>query len=88
MKYQDSINQANKLLTLSIKQLELWFLAATPINYAVSYEFVRGNNKPLMTAIKYQLSTGKKLDNFYKQLLLSYILYQVFYPSLPSYVVV
>jgi len=65
MKYQDSIKQANNLLSLTIKQLELWRLAATPINYAVGYEFVANNNKALTTAIKYQLSVGKKLDNFY-----------------------
>ncbi len=67
MKYQDSIKQANNLLALTIKQLELWHLAATPINYAVGYEFVAENNSALITAIKYQLSTGKKLDNFYME---------------------
>lgn len=65
MKYQDSIKQADKLLTLAVKQLKLWHLATTPINYAVTYEFVAETNKALSTAIKYQLSTGKKLDNFY-----------------------
>lgn len=65
MKYQDTIKQANNFLSLSIKQLEAWSLAPSPINYAVSYEFVSDNNKALSTAIKYQLSTGKTLDNFY-----------------------
>jgi len=65
MKYQDSIKQADKLLILAVKQLQLWHLASTPINYAVSYEFVAQTNNALSTAIKYQLSTGKKLDNFY-----------------------
>lgn len=67
MKYQDSIKQANNLLALTIKQLELWHIAATPINYAVGYEFVSKKNKALSTAITYQLSTGKKLDNFYME---------------------
>lgn len=65
MKYQDSIKQADKLLLLSINQLKLWHLAPSPINYAVSYEFVSQSNQALISAIKYQLSTGKKLDNFY-----------------------
>lgn len=65
MRYQDSIKQADKLLMLAVKQLQLWHLASTPINYAVSYEFVAQTNSALTTAIKYQLSTGKKLDNFY-----------------------
>ncbi len=65
MKYQDSIKQADELLSLAVNQLRLWHLAASPINYAVSYEFVSQSNKALVSAIKYQLSTGKKLDNFY-----------------------
>ena len=40
MKYQDSIKQADELLSLAVNQLRLWHLAASPINYAVSYEFV------------------------------------------------
>lgn len=65
MRYQDSIKQADKLLRLAVKQLQLWHLASTPINYAVSYEFVAQTNDALSAAIKYQLSTGKELDNFY-----------------------
>lgn len=67
MKYQDSIKQADIILSQAIKQLQLWHLAATPINYAISYEFVAQTNKALSAAIKYQLSTGKKLDNFYME---------------------
>ncbi|WP_077339751.1 GGDEF domain-containing protein [Pseudocolwellia agarivorans] len=67
MKYQDSIKQADVILAQAIKQLQLWHLAATPINYAISYEFVAQTNKALTAAIKYQLSTGKKLDNFYME---------------------
>lgn len=67
MKHQDSIKQAKNFLSLAVKQLESWGLAATPINYSVSYDFVSESNKALSTAIKYQLSTGKKLDNFYME---------------------
>ena len=67
MKYQDSIKQADKFLLLAINQLKLWYLAPSPINYAVSYEFVAQSNPALIGAIKYQLSIGKKLDNFYME---------------------
>ena len=67
MKHQDSIKQANNFLNLAVIQLESWGLAPTPINYSVSYDFVSESNKALSTAIKYQLSTGKKLDNFYME---------------------
>lgn len=65
MKYQDSIKQANERLLLAINQLKIWELAATPINYAVSYEFVANTNEALNSAINYQISTKKPLDNFY-----------------------
>jgi len=65
MKYQDSIKQASKYLNLAVKQLQVWNLSATPINYAVSYEFVTQKNNALSAAIKYQLSLEKPLDNFY-----------------------
>ncbi|MCO4799158.1 MAG: GGDEF domain-containing protein [Colwelliaceae bacterium] len=65
MKHHDSIKQADQKLTLAIKQLQLWHLPATPINYSVSYEFVNGKNSALISQIKQHLSLGKKLDNFF-----------------------
>ena len=65
MKYHDSIDQAEQKLSLAIKQLQRWHLPATPINYAVSYEYVAGKNNQLKSTIKQQLSLGKKLDNFF-----------------------
>jgi len=65
VKYHDSIKQADQKLALAIKQLQLWHLPATPINYAVSYEFIKGKNQRLISPIKQQLSSGKKLDNFF-----------------------
>lgn len=50
---------------MSVKQLQLWHIPATPINYAVSYEYVSGTNKPLVKAIKEQLKLCAKLDNFF-----------------------
>lgn len=65
MKYHDSIAQAEQKMHAAIKQLQLWHIAATPINYAVSYDYLNKNSKQLNTAIEKQLSTGKKLDNFF-----------------------
>jgi len=65
VKYHDSIKQADQKLALALKQLQLWHLPATPINYAVSYEFIIGKNKRLIELVKQQLSSGKKLDNFF-----------------------
>lgn len=67
MKYQHSIQKAEKLLLLTINQLKSWQLAASPVNYSVGYEFVLQTNQALVGAIKYQLSTGKKLDDFYME---------------------
>lgn len=65
MKHHDSIKQAEQKLALAVKQLQLWYLPATPINYAVAYEYIIGKNQQLITLIKQQLSVGKKLDNFF-----------------------
>jgi len=67
VKHHDSIKQADKKLALAIKQLQLWHLAATPINYAISYEFINGKNAPLNMALKQQLAANKKLDNFFME---------------------
>lgn len=64
MKYHDSIKAAQSRHDLALKQLKLWFLAPTPINYAVSYEYIIGENQQLIEPIKQQLSSGKGLDNF------------------------
>lgn len=65
MKYHDSIKQADQKMNLSVKQLQAWGLASTPINYSVSYEYISGKNIALISAIKHQLSLDKKLDNYY-----------------------
>ncbi len=49
----------------AIKQLQLWHIPATPINYAVSYDYLNKTSKALNNAIEKQLATGKKLDNFF-----------------------
>lgn len=77
MKYHDSIKEADHKLSLSIKQMRLWNIPATPINYAVSYEYIKNKNKALNEAIEQQLFAGKELDGFYlEELYKSYILNQ------------
>lgn len=49
----------------AIKQLQLWHIPATPINYAVSYDYLNKSSKALNNAIEKQLATGKKLDSFF-----------------------
>jgi diguanylate cyclase len=75
MKYHDSIEQAELKMNMAVKKLLLWHLPVSPINYAVSYEYVNNKNIPLNTAIDNQLALGRKLDNFfveenYRQLIL------------------
>jgi len=65
MKYHDSIEQADLKMNIAVKKLQQWSLPASPINYAVSYEYVNQKNIPLNTAIENQLALGKGLDNFF-----------------------
>lgn len=67
MKHHDSIALADKKLALSIEQLRQWQLAATPINYAVSYEYISGKNQALHATIKQQLASGNALDSFFME---------------------
>jgi diguanylate cyclase len=65
MKYHDSIKQAEQKMSMAVKQLQRWYLPVSPINYAVSYEYINKKNIPLNTTIENQLTSGKKLDNFF-----------------------
>jgi len=65
MKYHDSIEQAELKMNMAVKQLQLWNLPASPINYAVSYEYINKKNVPLNAVIENQLALGKSLDNFF-----------------------
>ena len=67
MKYHDSITQADQKLALAIKQLQQWCLPATPINYAVSYEYCK-NSKPILTAsVKRLLLSNRSVDSFFME---------------------
>ena len=65
MKYHDSIEQAELKMIMAVKKLQLWHLPVSPINYAISYEYVNKKNVPLNTSIENQLESGKKLDDFF-----------------------
>ncbi|WDD98994.1 diguanylate cyclase domain-containing protein [Thalassomonas actiniarum] len=65
MKHHDSIKQANQKMNRAIAQLQQWQLPATPVNYAVGYDYVDGKNAPLIAAIKRRLSRHKRLDAFF-----------------------
>jgi len=65
MKYHDSIEKAEQQMSMAVKKLQLWHLPASPINYAVSYEYITKKNTALNAAIESQLSLGKKLDDFF-----------------------
>lgn len=65
MKHHDSIAQADKKMRQAAKQLQHWSIPATPINYAIAYEFISGKNQELSVAIKQQLSFNKPLDDFF-----------------------
>ncbi|MBA6231231.1 MULTISPECIES: GGDEF domain-containing protein [unclassified Colwellia] len=65
MKYHDSIIQAEQKMNMAVKELQRWCLPVSPINYAVSYEYINKKNIPLNKTIENQLTLGKKLDNFF-----------------------
>lgn len=67
MKYHDSVKQAEQKSALAIKQLQLWQLPASPINYAIAYEYISGKTPKLNAQIQQQISLGRKLDNFFCQ---------------------
>ena len=54
-------------MTLAVAQLTQWNLPVNPINYAVSYEYCKNNNKLLTANIKHLLLSGKTLDGFFME---------------------
>ena len=77
MKYHDTVTQAQQKMTLAVAKLTEWKLATSPINYAVSYEYIDGRNSALIKAIEQELSIKKTLDGFFvEQAYQQYILGQ------------
>lgn len=64
MKYHESVTQANEIMQQVVLFLTPFGLAMNPINYAVAYEHVLGNNKALSQAIEGYTRQGKVLDSF------------------------
>lgn len=64
MKHHDSITQAEAKLTRTLKLLAKWRLPATPINYAIGYEYIGEKNMPLIAKIDQHLFNHKHLDNY------------------------
>ena len=51
-------------MALSIEQLTRWNIAATPINYAISYEYSSDKNPVFISIINQHIDTGRSIDNF------------------------
>ena len=77
MKYNDSIKQANKKMTLVVELLQKWSLPADPIHFAVSYAFVSKSYPAMNKSIFQQINANKTLDEFFiEDLYQRYILKQ------------
>ncbi|REL31431.1 GGDEF domain-containing protein [Thalassotalea euphylliae] len=64
MKHHDSLAQAQVKMAKTLKLLAQWKLPATPINYAIGYEYICEKNTPLITKIDQHLFANNHLDNF------------------------
>ncbi|WP_372625730.1 GGDEF domain-containing protein [Arsukibacterium sp.] len=64
MKYQDSLQQALEKAGLVKAFLQHNQLAIHPINYAVAYDYISGNNAGLCHAIEQKLASKATFDDF------------------------
>lgn len=64
MKYQDSLQQALEKAGLVKAFLQHKQLAIHPINYAVAYDYISGNNAGLCQAIEQKLASKTAFDDF------------------------
>lgn len=64
MKYQDSLQQASEKAAQVKIFLQRIKLAAHPVNYAVSYEYISGQNEQLCHIIEQKLTAQAPLDDF------------------------
>lgn len=67
MKYHDSINKSEKIMTLAVLKLQQWQLPVNPINYSVAYHYCKKNNPALSQSIESQLSTYQSIDGFFME---------------------
>lgn len=64
MKYQDSVLQASEKAAQVKAFLQRADLPAHPVNYAVCYEYISGNNSQLCQIIEQKLAAKVPLDDF------------------------
>ncbi|WP_166838402.1 GGDEF domain-containing protein [Rheinheimera pleomorphica] len=64
MKYQDSLQQASEKAAQVKIFLQRIKLAAHPVNYAVCYEYISGQNEQLCHIIEQKLTAQAPLDDF------------------------
>lgn len=64
MKYHESQAQANEIMQKVMVFLNRHALAANPVNYAVAYEHVSGQNPTLSQVIEQRAQSGRAFDNF------------------------
>ena len=62
MNYRESIEQSAELLRLALPLMSRQAAGLHPVSYAVWYEYVAGNNKPLKAAIDELTRDGARLD--------------------------
>jgi diguanylate cyclase len=65
MNYQDSVEQANEKLQKTLLFLKQYRLPASPINYAIAYEYISKENQELSAQISSDIEAGKLIDSFY-----------------------
>jgi diguanylate cyclase len=63
MRYQESREQSAELLRLVLPLMSRHVAGFNPLTYAVWYEYVRGSNSALSTALDAAIAKGKPLDD-------------------------
>lgn len=61
--YTDAFQQASENLRRALPLINRYQTPITPVNYAVWYEYVSGNNQALMNAIDTRLSKGEEITS-------------------------
>lgn len=69
MNYQDSVEHAELKLQKALLFLKQYRLPASPINYAVAYEYISDENLALCNQLSADIRSGKTIDSFLMQCL-------------------
>ena len=62
MNYRESVERSAELLRLALPLMSRQAAGLHPVSYAVWYEYVAGNNRPLKAAIDELTRDGARLD--------------------------